>query len=113
MQKQKNNLMFIHSWKTITVFLLSFLLSACPQPFDPAVLTVLQDTHPPEITINSPADGSRFESAVTVTGTIIDRDEVGNLRQDTDGSHIAQAGYDVVALGRVKTFQVRRKEIIS
>lgn len=81
--------------KTVTIlctFLISLLIG-CPTPFNPSTLSVLQDLNPPLITITSPSPGSLFESTLTVSGTIIDCDNEGNLRTADCTEYIGSASF--------------------
>ena len=70
------------------------LFISCPTPFDKDKLLTLQDLNPPVITINSPSQGSLFESSLTVSGTIIDVDSDGDSRGAEDADqYIGSASF--------------------
>ncbi|MBN2051429.1 MAG: hypothetical protein JW760_13335 [Spirochaetales bacterium] len=75
----------------VAAFVILVLLAGCPLPFDTEKLSVLQDSRPPEIVFTAPEGGSVFESAVSVSGTVIDYDNDGEERSGS--SFITVASY--------------------
>ncbi len=80
----------------LSTCLFCLLLTSCPAPFDLDKLSVLKDLEPPEITINTPLPGSKFESTVILAGTIRDRDNTGEARAGAAAEFIDYVGYDIM-----------------
>ena len=72
------------------------VLVSCPAPFETGELSLLQDAEPPEVIINTPVQGSEFESAVTVSGIIVERDGSGNIRAGNVSSFIVSSSWDIL-----------------
>ncbi|MBN2050736.1 MAG: hypothetical protein JW760_09855 [Spirochaetales bacterium] len=89
--------------KLTGVSLFILLFSSCPIPFNETNLSLMQDLSAPVITINTPVQGSSFESTVTVSGSVIDVDGNGEYRSTKAGSYISSCVYDILDSDPVET----------
>jgi len=70
--------------------------TSCPTPFRDGEISLLRDTQSPEITITTPIQGSTFESTVTISGTVHDRDDSGAVRAGASTDYIATCSWDIL-----------------
>ena len=71
------------------------LLHSCPASFLPAELSVYKDIEPPEVKIITPVQGSYFESTVTVSGTVRDISDTGEVRTGVPADFISSCYWGI------------------
>lgn len=72
------------------------IVTSCPTPFREAEISLLRDTESPVITITTPVQGTAFESTVTVSGTVLDRDGDGIVRTGATTDFISSCNWDIL-----------------
>jgi hypothetical protein len=67
---------------TIIVIAMTVFLTSCPNPLPPELVTQINDTDGPVITIAEPADRSEYSTVVRVSGTVTDGTGQGKYSAD-------------------------------
>ena len=78
-----------------SLLVLSLAILGCAPPFLASELQVLTDLQAPSVQVTSPANGSTFQSIVTITGQIRDLDATGTIRASVATEFISEASYSV------------------